>query len=44
MKRPLAYITASWGSDPTENAEFAAKFSRKVFEAGYNPIKRNPDL
>jgi len=38
MKRPLAYITASWGSDPTENAEFAAKYSRKVFEAGYNPI------
>ena len=38
MKRPLAYITASWGVDPTENTEFAAKYSRKVFDAGYNPI------
>jgi len=38
MKRPLAYITASWGSDPTENTEIAAKYSRKVFDAGYNPI------
>ena len=38
MKRPLAYITASWGVDPTENTEIAAKYSRKVFDAGYNPI------
>ena len=37
MKRPLAYITASWGIDPTENTEIAAKYSRKVFDAGYNP-------
>lgn len=29
MKRPLAYITASWGIDPTENTEIAAKYSRK---------------
>jgi len=38
MKRPLAYITASWGVDPTENMEIAAKYSRKVYDAGYNPI------
>ena len=38
MKRPLAYITASWGVDPTENTEIAAKYSRKVFDAGYYPI------
>ena len=36
MKRPLAYITASWGVDPTENTEIAAKYSRKVFDAGYS--------
>lgn len=29
MKRPLAYITASWGVDPTENTEIAAKYSKK---------------
>lgn len=34
MKRPLAYITASWGVDPTENTEIAAKYSRKVYDAG----------
>lgn len=38
MKKPLAYITASWGSDANENTEMAAKYSRKIFEAGYNPI------
>ena len=38
MKRPLAYITTSWGSDQTENTEIAAKYCRKVLEAGYNPI------
>lgn len=38
MKRPCASITASWGVDPTENPEIAAKYSRKVFDAGYNPI------
>lgn len=38
MKRPLAYITASWGSDANENTEIAAEYSRKIFEAGYNPI------
>ena len=38
MKRPLAYITASWGFDPTENTEIAAKYSRKVYDAGYSPI------
>ncbi len=26
MKRPLAYITASWGIDPTENTENSLPF------------------
>lgn len=30
MKGPLAYTTASWGNDPTENTEIAAKYRRKV--------------
>ena len=36
MKRPLAYITACWGVDPTENTEIAAKYSRN----GNNPGQR----
>ena len=33
MKRPLAYITASWGVDPTEITENAAKYSASAFTA-----------
>ena len=40
MKSPLAYITASWGSDPTENAEFAAKYSRKNSKLATTPSVR----
>jgi len=38
MKRPLAYITAPWGQDGTENAENAIKYCRKAYEAGFSPI------
>ena len=38
MKRPLAYITAPWGTDSRENQEKAASYCRQVYEAGYSPI------
>lgn len=38
MKRPLAYITAPWGSNIYENTENAKKYCRAVYEAGYSPI------
>jgi hypothetical protein len=38
MKRPLAYITASWGGDEYEITESAAKYSRAVYESGFSPI------
>lgn len=38
MKRPLAYITASWYGGDSENAERAARYCRAVYEAGYAPI------
>ena len=38
MKRPLAYITASWSTNEFENTEDATKYCRKVYEAGFNPI------
>lgn len=38
MKRPLAYISAPWSTNEFENTENAAKYCRKVFEAGFNPI------
>lgn len=38
MKRPLAYITAPWGSNSEKNAEHAADFCRQVYEAGYSPV------
>lgn len=34
MKRPLAYITAPWKGDITDNAEQAAQYCRAVYEAG----------
>ena len=39
MKRPLAYITASWSDNEFENTEDAAKYCRKVYDAGFNPTK-----
>jgi hypothetical protein len=38
MKRPLAYITAAWSGDEFETTEAAARYSRKVYEAGFSPI------
>ena len=38
MKRPLAYITASWGEDEVENTARAAKYCREAYEAGFSPI------
>lgn len=38
MKRPLAYITAPWGADEIENTEDAARYCRKVYDAGFAPI------
>jgi hypothetical protein len=38
MNRPIAYITASWGSDDVENTEQAAEYCRTVYEAGYSPV------
>ncbi|MBO4939077.1 MAG: hypothetical protein IJX67_10495 [Oscillospiraceae bacterium] len=38
MKRPLAYITAPWGSNEFENTENAARYCRTVYDAGYSPI------
>ena len=38
MKRPLAYITAPWSGNETENTASAARYCRAVYEAGYSPI------
>ena len=38
MKRPLAYITAPWGADEMENTEDAARYCRKIYDAGFSPI------
>ena len=38
MKRPLAFISASWGQDELENRAIASKYCRAVYEAGYSPI------
>ncbi|MFV0502976.1 MAG: hypothetical protein ACK5LT_03265 [Lachnospirales bacterium] len=38
MKKPMAYITAAWGRNEFENTEQAAKYCRKLYEAGYTPM------
>jgi hypothetical protein len=38
MKRPLAYITAPWDGNDTENTKMAAAYCRKIYEAGFSPI------
>jgi hypothetical protein len=38
MKRPMAYITAAWSSNEFENTETAAKYCRKIYEAGFTPV------
>jgi len=34
MKRPMAYITAPWGTNEFENTENAARYCREVYDAG----------
>lgn len=38
MKRPMAYITAAWSNNEFENTETAAKYCRKIYEAGFTPM------
>ena len=38
MKRPLAYITAPWGDNRSDNEENAALYCRQVYDAGYTPV------
>ncbi len=38
MKRPLAYITAPWGTNEFENTENAARYCRLVYDAGFSPV------
>lgn len=38
MKRHIAYITAPWGADDIENTENAARYCRKVYDAGFTPF------
>ncbi len=38
MKRPLAYITAPWGTNEIENTEDAAQYCREVYDAGFSPV------
>jgi aspartate/methionine/tyrosine aminotransferase len=38
MKRAIAYITAPWDEDEIENTEKAAKYCRRVYDAGFSPI------
>ena len=38
MRRPMAYITAAWGKNEFENTETAAKYCRKIYEAGFTPM------
>ena len=38
MRKPMAYITAAWTGNEFEVTETAAKYCRKLYEAGYTPI------
>ena len=38
MRKPMAYITATWGGNEFEMTETAAQYCRKLYEAGYTPI------
>ncbi len=38
MRRPMAYITAAWGMNEFEDTETAAKYCRKIYEAGFTPM------
>ena len=38
MRKPMAYITAAWSNNEFEVTETAAKYCRKLYEAGYTPV------
>lgn len=38
MKRPLAYISAAWSGNHTEDEKRAAAYCRAVYEAGFSPL------
>jgi hypothetical protein len=38
MRKPMAYITAAWSDNEFEVTETAAKYCRKLYDAGYTPI------
>ena len=38
MRRPLAYITAVWSGNQTEDGQRAAAYCRAVYEAGFSPL------
>ena len=38
MKRPLAYITASWSGDRNKDTAQAVQYCRSVYEAGFSPM------
>lgn len=38
MKRPLAYITAAWSGNQTEDSQQAVNYCRAVYEAGFSPV------
>jgi len=38
MKRPLAYITATWSGNQTEDGKRAVEYCRAVYEAGFSPL------
>lgn len=38
MRKPMAYITAAWSGNEFETTETAAKYCRKLYEAGYTPV------
>ena len=38
MKKPLAYITAAWNGDESDQTITAMRYCRTVYEAGFFPI------
>ena len=38
MKRPLAYVTASWSGNAEKDTKLAADYCRTVYEVGFSPI------
>lgn len=38
MKRSLAYIIAAWCGESTTDTEYAVRYCRMAYEAGFSPI------